>query len=185
MPHFGFFLDFLFPPLPLRCAHCVKRRFLLSVQSQPYSFSTVTVMLLQLCWRNQVGGGGGRWLGKRNLLFAHKYFGAIRRKTRSEQHALYKKKESWHCYCFPPCFFQSLPSCLRNATRMVYLLSLGSSNLSKAALTHWMHPQCIHSARVNTSANPFIWLYPLVASRQLSPALAMKNPHQYVILTTH
>lgn len=90
MPHFGFFLDFLFPALPLRCAHCVKRRFLLSIQPQPYSFSTVTVMLLQLCWRNQVGGGGG-WLGKRNLLFAHKYLGVIRRKTRSEQHALYKK----------------------------------------------------------------------------------------------
>lgn len=91
MPHFVFFLDFLFPPLPLRCAHCVKRRLLLSIQPQPYSFSTVTVMLLQLCWRNQVGGGGGGWLGNRNLLFAHKYLGVIRRKIRSEQHALYKK----------------------------------------------------------------------------------------------
>lgn len=47
MSHFEFFLDFHFPHYP-RCAHCVKR-FLLSAQPHPHSFSAVTVMLLQLC----------------------------------------------------------------------------------------------------------------------------------------
>lgn len=38
-------------------------------------------------------------------------------------------------------FFWSLPSFLSNATHMVYVLSLGSSDSNKAALTHWMHPR--------------------------------------------
>lgn len=100
MPHFELFLDFLFAPPPLRCAHHVKRRFLLSAQPHPYAFSAVTVTLLQLCWRNQVGGGGG-WFGKRSLLFARKYLGVIRKKTRSEQHALNKKNHSTVILFFP------------------------------------------------------------------------------------
>lgn len=58
-------------------------------------------------------------------------------------------------------FFQSLPSCLRNATHMVYLSSLGRSNLDKAALTHWMNPQCVHPAPQPTpSSDCTLWLPP-------------------------
>lgn len=82
-----------FPPLPpqaLRCVcmRCVKRRCLLYDQPNPYSFHAVTVTLLQICWRNQVGGGGG-WFGKRSLLSAHKYLDVISfdggKKTRREK----------------------------------------------------------------------------------------------------